>query len=145
MLGLLHRSRTTGARPRNRVVLRLEGLEWRDNPSDPGTGDPTIVFSPLPSNMPPQIVNFSCEEIGSGVFLISGTVLDESPGGLTVRFGGSTSAAGQTAVTLTEGSFETTVQLRTDGTDSGWITAVVTDAQGLTSEQVQQYVSPTPP
>jgi hypothetical protein len=143
MLGLLRRTRTTGARPRNRVVLRLEGLEWRDNPDiDPGNGG--VVLTSPPVNHAPQIVDFTCQQIDHGLFLITGRVIDENPAGLTVTLGGSTSAAGTAIITLTDGSFSKAVQLRTDGTDNGWITAVTVDLQGLVSNTVQQYVTPTP-
>jgi hypothetical protein len=63
---------------------------------------------------------------------------------LTVTLGGTTSAAGQTATTLADGTFALTVQLRVDGTDCGWITARTVDPQGLMSGEVEQWVNPTP-
>jgi hypothetical protein len=96
-------------------------------------------------NQRPVILDFHCEEVGNGLFLITGRVQDESPGGLTVTLGGTTSAAGATTTTLADGSFSMTVRLRVDGSDVGWITATVVDAQGLVSDEVEQFVRPTPP
>ena len=161
MLGLFRRAPAVRGGSRGRAVLRLEGLERRDHPSgsevppppetvsadcdiapppDPATGDPIPA-----QNLPPEIEDFYCEEMGNGLFLITGRVVDDSPGGLTVTLGGSTSADGQTTTTASDGTFSMTVQLRVDGTDSGWVTATTVDTHGEVSEEVAQFVSPTPP
>jgi hypothetical protein len=143
MFGLLVRPATARGSARKQVVLRLEGFEGRDQPSAPAFGTMAVPVAP-PTNQAPQIVNFSCQQIGSGLFLITGRVVDENPGGLPVTLGGTTSAAGQTATTQADGTFSLTVQLRVDGTDCGWITATTVDAQGLRSNEVEQWVDPTP-
>ncbi|HKB03754.1 MAG TPA: hypothetical protein VKD90_16135 [Gemmataceae bacterium] len=151
MLGLLRRAHAYRAGPRGRVVLRLNCLEERDQPSDAGPGDFRLLASPTmygdepPSvNQPPSITEFSCIQVGGGLFRISGRVIDESPGGLTVILGGPTSAAGLATTTLPDGSFTMLVQLKTDGSDIGTIKATTTDAQGLQSNEVSEYVYPTP-
>jgi len=109
--------------------------------------DPTVDTAPptaAPSS-PPVIVGFEDEEVGNGLFLISGTVVDESPGNLIVTFGGGTSANGLTVTTNGDGSFSRTIQLRVDGTDSGFLTATTVDGQGLASQPVQVFLDPTTP
>jgi hypothetical protein len=72
-------------------------------------------------------------------------VIDESPGGLIVQFGGSVaSVSGQTATTQADGTFTLIVQLQTNGTDVGLVTVQTTDAQGLNSNVPDVYVHPTP-
>jgi hypothetical protein len=126
----------------SRVYLRLESLEWRDvpdgNPGDPPTSPPAQP----PVNQAPQIVDLVIENAGHGLFLIHGRVVDEAPGGLTVTVGGSTSASGDTTKTLADGTFSMTVQLHTDGTDSGFLGVRATDAQGLVSDLEGEYVTP---
>lgn len=147
MFGLLPRP----ARPRRRpaVRLRLEGLEYRDHPDGTLGGDPP---TPPPgggntstTNQAPQIVDYDVEEIGNGVYIVRGRVVDESPAGLTVTLGGNTSCAGQTTTTTVDGSFSFVVHLRVDGTDSGVISAKTVDSQGAPSNEPYEYVSPTPP
>jgi hypothetical protein len=148
MFGLFRRIPTRRPAPQGRVRLSLESLEWRDQPDGGG-----LLLDPPPPpggggqavNAAPAIVDFRAQESGNGLFLITGRVVDESPGGLTVTFGGGTSAAGRTTTTLADGTFSIVVQLRLDGTDSGYLTATVTDAQGLVSEPVQVYLDPTIP
>ena len=145
MLGLFRRAHTSGVGSRGRVFLRLEALEWREQPDatplgDPPTGDPVLIAP----NAAPVIVNFSAREIVNGLFLIQGKVIDEAPGGLVVRFGGGTSANGLTVTTTADGTFSEIVQLRVDGTDSGFLTATTTDTQGLVSAAVQVFLDPSP-
>jgi hypothetical protein len=146
MFGLFRAARPRVPRLKSRVVLRLTDLEGRDQP-DGGTGDPPTQpdgqFNP--ANLAPVIEDFDAEEVGNGTFLITGRVIDEMPDGLVVALGGGTSAAGTTVVCDADGYFSVIVQLRTDGTDSGYITATTVDAQGLESEEVEVFVSPTPP
>ncbi|MBP3954055.1 hypothetical protein J8F10_01920 [Gemmata sp. G18] len=142
MFGLFRRPRTRVV-SQNRTVLRLESLEWRDTP-DGTPGDPTPPVGPPPApNVVPLIIGFAAEEIGNGLFLISGTVADEYPNGLTVTFGGVTSASGLTVTTTVSGAFSRTVQLRTDGTDSGFLTAITVDDHSQTSQTVQVFLDPT--
>src|SRR5690348_8766669 len=91
MFGFRRSARTTGAGRCGRAVLALECLEGRFHPSDwtltsPPPPPPEYLS---PANAAPQIVDFQAEEIGNGLFMFTGKVIDESPGGLVVRFGGS--------------------------------------------------------
>jgi hypothetical protein len=127
-----------------RVFLRLEALEWRDQPD----ATPVALSLSLPTNpgilapTPPAITNFTAENFGNGLFLISGQVADTHPGGLTVTFGGGTSASGLTVTTNADGTFNKTIQLRTDGTDGGYLTATTVDSNGLSSQAVQVLLNP---
>jgi hypothetical protein len=95
------------------------------------------------NNLPPAITNFAEVELGNGLFLISGTVVDEHPGGMVVTFGGDTSASGQSVTTNSDGSFSRTVQLRVDGTDCGYLTATTVDDHNQVSQTVQVFLDPT--
>jgi hypothetical protein len=99
----------------------------------------------LTVNLPPVIIDFNAQEIGNGLFQITGTVIDANPAHLTIALGGDTEACGQTTVTNENGSFSMLVQLPVDGTGSGFITATTVDSEGLQSPQVQVFVTPTPP
>jgi hypothetical protein len=148
MLGLLLPFRKQGAHPAKRKFLRLESLETRDQP-DGGLGNPPAsrpagVVAP-PINQDPVIVDFSAVECGNGYFVVSGRVIDESPDGMIVTLGGSTSASGMTITVAADGTFSKVIQLRTDGTDSGYITAITTDDFGRDSAEVEYFVDPTPP
>ena len=148
MFGLFRRAHTAGVGSRGRAFLRLEPLDARDLPSspDPGTGlTGGAAVAGAPTNQPPEISNFTAREVTNGLFLVSGRVIDENPGGLVVTLGGSTSAAGTTTTTNDDGTFSVLVQLKTDGTDSGWITATVVDEYGVQSDAVEVWVTPTPP
>jgi hypothetical protein len=135
-----------------RAVLRLVDLEGRAHPS--GTGDAAPpppdppagqeAPPPRPANQPPLIEGLNAREFANGVFVVTGRVLDERPGGLTVWLGGVTSASGYCAVTDADGYFSVTITLRTDGTDTGNLTATVTDGGGLSDEDFV-YVFPTAP
>jgi hypothetical protein len=128
-------------------------VQLQPGDTDPGVITATTVDAQgllsqpvqLSVNTPPAIVDFTAEEMGNGLFLITGTVLDANPGGLVVTIGGSTSANGSTTTTYDDGSFSMLVQLQTDGTDSGFITATTVDAQGIQSQPVQVFVTPTVP
>jgi hypothetical protein len=123
-------------------------LEHRDQPNDGITDTPlppVPVVEEAPANQAPEIVDFNCEEVENGLFLITGRVVDEDPDGLVVTLGGGTSAAGTTIVCNSDGTFSILVTLRTDGTDTGYITATTTDDQNLDSEEVEFFVNPTPP
>ena len=146
MFGLFRRASTPVSGFRGRTFLRLEALEWRDQPSDPTLTAPTT--DPQASqvqNQAPQIINYQAQEISNGEFLITGTVVDESPGGLTVTFGGDTVGSGKTVTTNSDGTFSMTLQLPLDGTGAGYLTATVTDAQGLVSQTVSVFLDPTTP
>lgn len=146
MFGLFPSPVGLATRRRPRCVLRLEGLERREQPdggiSEPPPPPPFIEEAAL--NQAPRIVDFDCSEVNNGLFLITARVVDENPEGLIVRLGGSTSAAGTTIVCNSDGTFSILVQLRTDGTDAGYITPTTTDASGQESEEVEFLVNPTP-
>jgi hypothetical protein len=99
----------------------------------------------LVGNAPPQIVNFTAEQVGNGLYVFTGQVMDETPGGMIVTFaGGVPSVAGLTATTDANGFFSLTVRLRTDGTDSGTVAVTTVDAQGAMSNEALVDVTPTP-
>lgn len=152
MLRLPFSLRTPHRKISTKIRLRVESLELRDQPDgligDPPTlpsQSPAVTYAPSLTNNPPTIKIESAKEIGNGLFVISGRVSDEHPGGLTVTLGGGTSASGQTCVTKSDGTFMMTVQLQVDGSDSGVITATTKDALGLVSNEDFAYVTPTAP
>jgi hypothetical protein len=142
MFGLFRSARSTAVRPRTRVVLRLVDLECRDQPDGGLSDPPTQPPAQPPVNQPPAIVDFDAERVGNGAFLITGRVIDENPDGMVVTLGGGTSAAGITVTCDEDGYFSVIVQLRTDGTDAGFITATTIDDHNQVSEEVEVYVNP---
>jgi hypothetical protein len=130
----------------------LEVLEWRDHPSsllpEPLTEPPDGNALPyeVPANQAPQILDFAAEQVGNGLFVFTGRVVDENPAGLVVVFDGDCpTMQGQTVVVQSDGTFSFVVRLRTDGTDVGFVTATTTDAQGAVSNEAAVFVTPTPP
>jgi hypothetical protein len=87
-------------------------------------------------------VNFSVAHLGQGWCYFTGTVQDEAPGGLVVTFSGVPTVQGQTATTAADGTFSLTIQLRTDGTDNGNVSAVTYDRLGLKSNEPYVAVNP---
>jgi hypothetical protein len=74
----------------------------------------------------------SCQ--GQNTYVLTGRVIDESPGGLTFTLGGEVNAfRGQQVNVASDGTFSVNVTI-TDPTDRGQITAQVTDWWGLTSD-----------
>jgi hypothetical protein len=147
VFGLTRRPATRHNVRNNRAFLRLEDLEGRANPSGstlPSTDAPAGHESRLPvagdsqppinTNQPPDIRITDVRPVGNGVYLVSGTVSDEHPGGLTVSFGGVPSAVGKSTVTNDDGSFSILITFQTNGTDTGVLTASVTDNGGLSDE-----------
>src|SRR5438105_15042361 len=126
MFGLFTLAPTKSRRRQHRIALWLEDLEGRAHP-DGGVGDPPTPPYETGTNQPPQIVDFNAEQVSNGVFVISGHVVDENPAGLIVTLGGSTSASGIQIVCDSNGDFYATIRLKTDGTDSGTITAKTVD------------------
>jgi hypothetical protein len=95
--------------------------------------------------MAPQIVDFTAEQVGNGLYVFTGRVIDETPSGLTVTFGGGVpSVVGLTATTDANGVFSLTVRLRTDGTDSGTVSVTTVDPLGTVSNEALVDVTPTP-
>jgi hypothetical protein len=109
-----------------------------------GTSDPwglmaitaTIFFS----NQPPAIVGFTASRNVGNLWTFSGTVEDEQPEGLVVRFGGLPSLAGKTAIAGAGGYFTITVELPPG--ENGIATAQTTDWFGLDSEVEEVLVVP---
>jgi hypothetical protein len=106
---------------------------------------PVAVFVNPIAHAGPVIIDFEAEQIGNGLFLISGQVVDQNPGGLVVTFGGDTTANGMTVTTTPDGTFSCTIRLPVDGTGAGTLTATTVDGQGLVSASVQVFLDPTPP
>jgi hypothetical protein len=141
---------------RGRVLLRLETLEGRDHPSSLAAPEfilepPLAYTAPAPAaaetaDQAPRIVDFTAEEVGNGLYIFTGRVLDETPAGMIVTFGGDVpTMQGQTAGVQSDGTFTLIIRLRTDGTDVGFVTATTVDAQGVASNEAVVFVSPTPP
>lgn len=94
------------------------------------------VSTVLPSLAPTLSLNVS---YGSGnTVTLSGTVNDDSPGGLTVQFSG---VANGQVTTSADGTF----RLTTQASGLGSITASVTDDWGQTSDPLQVAVAPAAP
>ena len=147
MLSLFRRPTAPTGRSRGRVVLRLEGFERRDQPSNSNwfENPPISTFGDVQGmNQAPQIEVF-CEEVGIGQWRVYGQVTDENPGNLTVHLGGIPSAVGKTMVTASDGSFSMILYVETDGTDVGVVSAQTTDAQGLDSNVDWDEIHPTRP
>ncbi len=86
----------------------------------------------LTSNAP-QITNMLVTSAGQNTYVLTGRVIDESPGGLTFTLGGEVNAfRGQVVTVASDGTFSVTVTI-TDPLDQGQISAQVTDWWGLTS------------
>jgi hypothetical protein len=120
------------SRPRRSVPVRssrlcVERLEFRDTP-----------------NAVPVITDFDASETMAGLYMFSGQVVDENPANLTIYFGGSpVSMPGQTTVTESDGWFSFVIQLHTDGSDAGTVTAYTVDDAGQQSNLVMVDVAPT--
>ncbi len=129
-----------------RARLAVEQLDARvvpsSLPSDPPPLDPGLEVTPVATG--PQIVEFTGEEVEHGWYYFSGRVnASPSSGGLTVTFGGVPSLQGQTAVTASDGTFALLIQVKTDGSDSGTVTAQTT-ANGQQSNVALWDITPTP-
>jgi RNA polymerase sigma factor (sigma-70 family) len=82
----------------------------------------------------PLIVNFQAVEVVEGIWQLTGDVIDEAPGGLTVAFGGEpVSLRNVTATTDASGHFEETLLLNAGGSDAGIASAQVVNAHGRAS------------
>lgn len=158
--------KTSAPTTTRRVRLALESLDDRLAPSsliDTGIADPTAInFLPFSSqtgtatstliattvvggvvSTPPQVVNFTGVMILGGLYELSGDVIDVSPGGLTITFGGEPDTLrGMTVTTDANGHFELTKLLRTDGSDSGVVSAQTVNAQGATSNLALTIIRP---
>jgi hypothetical protein len=85
-------------------------------------------------NSAPRIVDMVVTCTGQNTYVLTGRVIDESPGGLTVTLGGEVDGfSGRTVTVGSDGTFSITAVI-TDPNDRGEITAQVTDWWGLTSD-----------
>ncbi len=108
-----------------------------------GRGGGPRLLSGGPSNQPPVITSFVHVINSSMVCTFTGQVSDETPGGLTIRFGGHPAAVkGLTAVTDSTGAFQVSVTVATDGSDTGNTSVQTTDPQGLDSNFAYRYLAP---
>jgi hypothetical protein len=109
--------------------------------NDPSGNDPNLTGS-----QGPWISNFSVQTFTNGNCLFTGIVTDDKPpGGLIVRFGGQPVSLGnQTTTTAADGTFMLSLQMRTDGADTGTATAVTTDGDGNVSNTATVFVNPIP-
>jgi hypothetical protein len=82
------------------------------------------------SNSAPTIT-LSASQVGS-IWTFSGRVSDEYAAGLVVTFSGPSDINGKTATVQSDGTFSLTLTL--SSSDTGWITASVTDWWGLSSQ-----------
>jgi hypothetical protein len=147
MISLFRRAPAMRAGRPRRAFLRLEDLEGRATPSGDALSETsrTPVENTTTANQAPQIVDLAAQELGNGQFVFTGRVVDENPGGLTVTFGGSvTTMKGRTCTTDANGYFSVVVQLRTDGTDVGWVLATTKDDHDVSSDEAAVFVRPTP-
>lgn len=138
-----------------RVRLGLESLDARNAPSGYHTdfygeseSNPNVpqVFGYYRQEVEgaPQITNFVASARIGGIWEFSGDVVCDSPGGLTITFGGEPeSLQGVTVVTDENGHFTLTISLLTDGSDDGLATAQTTDSEGLESNVASCNIHPS--
>lgn len=111
-------------------------------PPPPPTTDPVLIAPAV--QLAPQIVDFGGEEISYGCYHFHGKVLGGPPGGgLVVTFGGGPSLVGQTVTTAADGTFDLTIQVNTDGSDDGMVTAQ-TMYNGQLSNLAMCDIDPSP-
>ena len=117
-----------------------------DQPFDYYGNDPSGNDPNLSGTQGPWISNFAVLELSGGTCRFTGIVTDDKPpGGLIVRFGGQpVSLANQTTTTATDGTFMLSLQMRTDGADTGTATAITTDGDGNVSNTATVFVNPIP-
>jgi hypothetical protein len=104
------------------------------------TTAPNVVSAPATPTAP-QIVNFGGVEVQQGWYYFTGQVQGGTVGGLTISFAGVPSLAGQTAVTNADGTFSLLVQVQTDGSDYGTVTAQ-TSVDGQASNLAWYDINP---
>jgi hypothetical protein len=126
-----------------RTRLRLEVFDSRDQPSvlawDDPANPPPFFFADA-ANPTPQIVDFNAEQLGNGLVELTGRVVDANPGGMKVLFDGAVPAiTGKSVVTDQTGEFSITILV---GNQTGTVSAVTTNVQGLTSAPVTVYIGP---
>ena len=89
-------------------------------------------------SQPPVITGFTASFLGGTMWMFSGWVQDESPAGLTVRFGGLPSLQYTSVQTQSDGSFSFCVELGQN--EEGAVTAWATDGFTLVSEIAEALV-----
>jgi hypothetical protein len=90
------------------------------------------------NNVAPTISNFTAVHGAGNIWTFSGTVADESPGGLTVYFGGLTTLQNLSATVAADGSFSLTVELQPG--ESGLATCQTFDWWGVKSNTAEYIV-----
>lgn len=159
------RSGSKDARPApapNRARLGLEALDLRLPPSslfpaDLGLPDPTVVNTDTTTtaislgaavnvgtemaDIGPRLTNFKAIEIVGGLYKLEGDVIDPAPAGLTVTFGGDPdSIRGKTATTDANGHFSKVVNVKTDGSDDGTLSAQAVNAANVSTNVAQTLI-----
>jgi len=131
-----------------RAFLRLEELGLRampdgtGSPMDPPPGGGQGVGSPGQTAC--LIDDFGVTEEAHGWLTFEGHVTADNSEGLTVYFSGIPGVTDMTATTDENGNFTLTVQVHTDGTDSGTVTVQTVDSHGNWSNVAMIPVMPTP-
>jgi hypothetical protein len=105
----------------------------------PGASGPS---APEGGNQAPLVTSFVGLPGVGNVWTFQGRVIDESPAGLTVRFGGIPTLQGKSATVGSDGTFCLVIQL-TAPQDNGMATAQTTDWGGLNSNVAEFYVTLT--
>lgn len=99
-----------------------------------------LLFGPLLSAAfaggAPQFSEFAVISEVEGVWTAIGIVEDEDPSSCNVVFGGPFD--GETAIPASDGYFEVSVQL--DPGESGIVTAIAHDSEGLKSDEARSYI-----
>jgi hypothetical protein len=148
MFGFLMSKRPVRTAPRVRSFLRLEELGVRATPTDllgEVTAPPPVPPPPLPGPVlaAPKIDTFTAAEIGHGWYTFSGHVTSANPAGLVITFNGVPCLVGRTTTVEADGTFSMTIQVATNGSDIGTISAQ-TSQNGMLSNLAMTYMSPTP-
>lgn len=149
-------------RTRNRACLGLEALDLRLPPSslfsaDLGLTDPTVVNTDTTAvaihlgatlsrgtgtaDTGPRLTNFAAIEIVGGLYRLEGDVIDPAPAGLTVTFGGDPDSLRDTTTTTdANGHFSKVVDVKTDGSDDGTLSAQAVNAAGVATNIAQTLI-----
>jgi hypothetical protein len=90
------------------------------------------------TNNPPVISSFKVVQQSTQTYALEGTVTDESPAGLQVKFSGTPSTNGTGAWVADDGTFSTTVIVAAG--ESGMVTANCTDWWGAAATPVQSLL-----
>lgn len=99
--------------------------------------DPAVVTV---ASMKPVITNFNrCAGSNARIWIITGSVVDESPAGLVISFSGADEVEAEHPVVRSNGNFVLVVEFAPGF--GGIISAQTTDWWGLTSDPVYIYIS----